>query len=275
MRTRQTGFTLIELLVVIAIIAILAAILFPVFAQAREQARKTSCTSNLRQAATAVLMYAQDYDETFPISLYLGREANGAMCTMSFYAEVVPYQKNADVMKCPSDVPPMDAAVGLANVRLFPLCATNPPAKDISYMFNFAVIEQGYPNVVFPMMDPRRVVRTMAELPHVAETSLVFDGTATLPGGSRGYAVFDTPVQARHARMSVANFADGHAKVVKVKPTLNGNANQLGGLRLDGRPILDWTVTDKGPYENKNSLFGIAYQRSDGSWCSGIPGDCP
>ncbi len=63
---RRTGFTLIELLVVIAIIAILAAILFPVFARAREQARKTSCTSNMRQITTAMLMYAQDYDERFP-----------------------------------------------------------------------------------------------------------------------------------------------------------------------------------------------------------------
>jgi len=65
-RPQGRGFTLIELLVVIAIIAILAAILFPVFARAREQARKTTCASNMKQIATATLMYAQDYDELFP-----------------------------------------------------------------------------------------------------------------------------------------------------------------------------------------------------------------
>ena len=64
---RKRGFTLIELLVVIAIIAILAAILFPVFAQAREKARQTACLSNAKQIGTAVMLYAQDYDESFPV----------------------------------------------------------------------------------------------------------------------------------------------------------------------------------------------------------------
>src|SRR2546430_1642360 len=64
--SRRPAFTLIELLVVIAIIAILAAILFPVFARARENARKITCISNLRQLGTSVLMYAQDYDENLP-----------------------------------------------------------------------------------------------------------------------------------------------------------------------------------------------------------------
>lgn len=69
---KRNGFTLIELLVVIAIIAILAAILFPVFAQARESARTTSCLSNMKQIGLGVKMYAQDYDEEFPMGTYNG-----------------------------------------------------------------------------------------------------------------------------------------------------------------------------------------------------------
>jgi prepilin-type N-terminal cleavage/methylation domain-containing protein/prepilin-type processing-associated H-X9-DG protein len=77
MRKRfRPGFTLIELLVVIAIIAILAAILFPVFAQAREKARQTTCTSNVKNLGLAVMMYAQDYDETYPPLWYLAGDGH-------------------------------------------------------------------------------------------------------------------------------------------------------------------------------------------------------
>src|SRR5437879_5509526 len=132
MERRRSGFILIELLVVIAIIAILAAILFPVFAQAREKARQTSCLSNMKQLATAFMMYTQDYDERFPnsgleagcgggpggsltaqdqqlgilsdwtpsgkirtpISHPLWKIANGAL---------YPYTKNVQIYRCPSD----------------------------------------------------------------------------------------------------------------------------------------------------------------------------
>lgn len=77
MLTPKKGFTLIELLVVIAIIAILAAILFPVFARAREQARKSSCLSNIKQLGLGMLMYVQDYDERFPNGQYSAGGAAG------------------------------------------------------------------------------------------------------------------------------------------------------------------------------------------------------
>ncbi|MCX7597378.1 MAG: DUF1559 domain-containing protein [Armatimonadetes bacterium] len=102
----KRGFTLIELLVVIAIIAILAAILFPVFARAREKARQASCQSNLKQIALGVLMYVQDYDERFPCtpgwSCGLPNNSN----TSRWYALVQPYIKNAQLFRCPSGASP-------------------------------------------------------------------------------------------------------------------------------------------------------------------------
>ncbi len=91
---RRRGFTLIELLVVIAIIAILAAILFPVFAKAREKARQSSCSSNLKQIGLASLQYAQDYDETYP--------AYNLPITGSWRNMVTPYAKNTQIFECPS-----------------------------------------------------------------------------------------------------------------------------------------------------------------------------
>jgi prepilin-type N-terminal cleavage/methylation domain-containing protein len=110
---RRRGFTLIELLVVIAIIAILAAILFPVFARAREQARRTACLSNMKQIGTALFMYAQDYDETLPerygctastaACSFEMEQVNGVGYGRTWKSMLVPYIKNTDVYKCPSN----------------------------------------------------------------------------------------------------------------------------------------------------------------------------
>jgi prepilin-type N-terminal cleavage/methylation domain-containing protein/prepilin-type processing-associated H-X9-DG protein len=115
LRPSARGFTLIELLVVIAIIAILAAILFPVFAQAREKARQTACLSNLKQIGTGIYMYVQDYDERYPHADYalpagslspLNPQASGGFALRvnhyKWQSWIVPYVKNSGVFFCPS-----------------------------------------------------------------------------------------------------------------------------------------------------------------------------
>jgi prepilin-type N-terminal cleavage/methylation domain-containing protein len=100
----RNGFTLIELLVVIAIIAILAAILFPVFATARENARKITCVSNLKQLGTSVLMYAQDYDDFLPNN-FAGKKDTMLWNDLSGSGLMDPYLKNKQIWFCPSDTP--------------------------------------------------------------------------------------------------------------------------------------------------------------------------
>ncbi|MEO6907312.1 MAG: DUF1559 domain-containing protein, partial [Abditibacteriaceae bacterium] len=107
---RRKGFTLIELLVVIAIISILAAILFPVFARARENARRTACMSNLKQIGLGIQMYVQDYDERFPLVAVNGPVSINTSTGASTYPAIIgwsdalqPYIKNIQIYQCPSD----------------------------------------------------------------------------------------------------------------------------------------------------------------------------
>ena len=105
---KRHAFTLIELLVVIAIIAILAAILFPVFAKAREKARQTSCSSNLKQIGLAILQYVQDYDEMMPThgrddTLDAATQQRQAASYPGWIANIIiPYMKSYDLFRCPS-----------------------------------------------------------------------------------------------------------------------------------------------------------------------------
>lgn len=104
------GFTLIELLVVIAIIAILAAILFPAFARARENARRASCQSNLKQIGLGIMQYSQDYDETMPLYNLEGPPSTG------WSEGIQPYIKSLQLLQCPSETAGPNANPAADNV---------------------------------------------------------------------------------------------------------------------------------------------------------------
>ena len=100
---QRRAFTLIELLVVIAIIAILAAILFPVFTRARENARRASCQSNLKQITLGILMYVQDYDEHYPMYRVPASSTDYAARPFGWADALQPYTKSTQILQCPSD----------------------------------------------------------------------------------------------------------------------------------------------------------------------------
>jgi prepilin-type processing-associated H-X9-DG protein len=198
---------LIELLVVIAIIAILAAILFPVFAQVREKARQTSCTSNIKQLNLAVTQYVQDYDETFPIV-----EVNGSFGSYPQYSgqywgswmpEIYPYVKSAGVFRCPD-------AVSHTTFSF------NGPSLEVqSYGMNQSII--GGPSVTLAQLNQPAGLPLLADCidPLFYDPSRIYNANET---GANGFWGSDGPVNpswARHKTGSNIGFADGHVKFLQ------------------------------------------------------------
>jgi prepilin-type N-terminal cleavage/methylation domain-containing protein/prepilin-type processing-associated H-X9-DG protein len=197
---RQSGFTLIELLVVIAIIAILAAILFPVFARARENARKANCQSNLKQLGMAMLQYSQDYDETFP-KLKVGPALNipqtpelggfnwseGYGYWQDWATAILPYVKNTGVYRCRSN-------------------------SWVSSMINYGVpanaVNSSGQVVTFFSADPPI---THARLARPAETLMITEKGA---GGGEKYVLSGQYYACAMPHMDGGNvcFFDGHVK---------------------------------------------------------------
>ena len=179
----RRGFTLIELLVVIAIIAILAAILFPVFAKAREKARQSSCLSNVKQIGVALLSYAQDFDEMLPSYQF-------ATATVIWYNLIQPYIKNTQLLVCPS-------------------------AKTITpcgYGWNYYYL--GHPS------GPAVAPRCLGQIPQPAERIWGLDVENTSARAFTGSAVY--PPSTRHNEGANCGFLDGHSKWVG-KSTLFGS----------------------------------------------------
>ncbi|WP_309720791.1 prepilin-type N-terminal cleavage/methylation domain-containing protein [Armatimonas sp.] len=230
-RRGNAGFTLIELLVVIAIIAILAAILFPVFAQAREKARQTSCLSNLKQYALANLMYVQDYDEAFPMSAYMNMTSGP--CVATFYWAVAPYVKNNQITQCPSEKDAM-------NVQLLTgaPCPNTPPVN--SYVVNPALYANGF----FPGVS----TLSLAAVNRPAETVMHYDGNTSVTQ--------QQIVQARHQNMFDASFVDGHAKAIQA--TLLTTTTQQFTVAGPGKTLKTYRVgTGGGVYAGQLDCNGI------------------
>ena len=216
-RRRRQGFTLIELLVVIAIIAILAAILFPVFAQAREKARQATCSSNQRQMGLAFMMYAQDYDETLP------PYGDAYPATTTYWPTMIqPYTKNQQLHACPSW-----PLAGKYQFNGKPIAG-----GPLGYGVNYGRIFR-YPGKGGGIFGPPRL---LAGIPRPAGTMLSMDSQ----GSQHIYEPFDWPFDRdwdgdgvkdsnsgvetveghvynmadpfRHGKGLNATFADGHAK---------------------------------------------------------------
>ncbi|MFQ6098795.1 MAG: DUF1559 domain-containing protein [Armatimonadota bacterium] len=195
----RSGFTLIELLVVIAIIAILAAILFPVFARAREKARQASCTSNLKQIGLAILMYAQDYDER--LVDHCGQRTANCWAVSAY-----PYVKNADVWACPT-------YGGTGKMGIWRDYNNGP-----SHAFNPRIPRSYGWNL---MLDCRK----LADVKQAASTMMVADSIGrgwlapmhrcigfTDLGATARCATKYASMEPRHNEGAVLCFVDGHAK---------------------------------------------------------------
>ena len=203
--TRKQGFTLIELLVVIAIIAILAAILFPVFAQARESARKASCLSNMKQLGLSLVMYVQDYDEAYPAygvnAPYIGTpDVEGGNPNYPAFWQwmwvIQPYIKNKAVLVCPSD-PSKGKNYNWEDYNNEP----NPTCDNmwdiptpISYAMNDALMSTGGSTATFPCDNSswgyEDALVTLASVPSPASTYLLADSGR--PNGLDPYWINNT-----------------------------------------------------------------------------------
>jgi prepilin-type N-terminal cleavage/methylation domain-containing protein/prepilin-type processing-associated H-X9-DG protein len=262
-RSQLSAFTLIELLVVIAIIAILAAILFPVFAQARGKARQITCLSNLKQLTTATLMYVQDYDEKFPRSvLGYGTGASGSSvvttpATGAYYSDLrasfwsnalQPYLKNLGVYDCPSATKDATSAI----------TATPPDPNFFPYLaFTF----NGYLNswnlagspapasvILFSEGQGNQHVRRYASafpLPFTDSAGVMetfnpgsASGDCSTAAGRYGFGYQFQGSWWVHSKGTNYAYVDGHAKYI-VNP---GSSSPWAALDANGLPTSLWVA---------------------------------
>ncbi len=236
----RRGFTLIELLVVIAIIAILAAILFPVFARAREKARQSSCQSNVKQLTLGLLQYMQDYDSRIPIGSWVAPSAGGgidATCGHTstgcgrnhdtstgawarnpwqtvtglwLHMRLDPYIKNYQVWMCPSlgAAPPVTAA-----------------SQEVAYISSLTW-GTTVPRVSLQGVAESELLMTPAEVPFFADV-LTYKDTS---GACRLITQVASPLASNHNDQVNVGFLDGHVKSLQVTAYLKMANNSWNGV---------------------------------------------
>ena len=236
----KKGFTLIELLVVIAIIAILAAILFPVFAQAREKARQITCVSNVDQMGLAMMQYTQDYDEMTPMVRH--DKMPGGIVTptnpqglrdFDYYVILQPYIKSVDMFFCP------DRQQWPINGKGKPRCEDGNYSQHecLGYGYNQGWVSDGGYGMVGPQQaDGNRYGISLAAITAPASTIAYGDTNDTPTYSVTADNIFSTEPDGyssssiRHMQELAFVFADGHAKAIKF------NAGEYAGYGLVGLP---------------------------------------
>lgn len=208
--TGRRAFTLIELLVVIAIIAILAAILFPVFSQAREKARETTCVSNTRQIGLQVRMYVQDYDEVMPIFYaYNSQPPSGTPGHKGIELLILPYGKNTQLFQCPDDQgsPTLaDPTYGCPGRNTYQACYGSS-FRFGKGAFTVAAGESSQNNEIY---NYNRII-TDASFMAPAETRIIRDEMMPFFTDLK-YGYYPDYYHQWHPRGGSVIFADGHAK---------------------------------------------------------------
>lgn len=229
---RNRAFSLIELLVVIAIIAVIAAMLFPVFSQARAKARQTTCTSNLRQLSLALTAYTEDSDECLPFLAYNDRNHLGD----DWQVSMRPYIKSADIWQCP------DASEYAANGTYCRSFGLPYMLGTSGYSYNETAAASTTPGQIDPDGPTNGKSFTpayLAQCSHPAQTLLFMD---------KGYGALFTPWTQWEARIQTAcqsedksapgahqggknvAFADGHVKWMKGTAIVTQDQHSASGV---------------------------------------------
>lgn len=272
--TRKSGFTLIELLIVIAIIAILAAILFPVFATAREKARQSTCESNLRQMGLATLQYVQDYDEIEPV----GYATNTAQTIeYEWFGLIAPYisggvsGEESGILGCPSAPNAFNAALVTGTVQFAGMAYSmnvhvggGGSSDTLGYVAAVPYSQFTHPAETIVYADADQIPHTSGGKTFYTSNTTFYDNPGSVNGGAwnafqapntaNAWASIDNDtnkagtsagqVRYRHNGLADFVFGDGHVKAM-VRGTVTQWNWQVGGSAIDtlsGSPLQYRTI---------------------------------